>query len=591
MTLPATDLLLTTKAHRPGVAPAAVERSSLLAQLDQSLAYRLILISAPPGFGKTTLVCQWLTRIEQRKGSLAKVEADAQLSAFALLAAQVRTAWLSLDAGDNRLAQFLRYLVAAVRSAAPEACSTIKELLAAPTLPEVEYLANVLAGDLAALPAPLVLVLDDYHLITAPEVHGLVDHLLRYPPPLLRLVILTRSDPPLHLARLRLEQAVTELRAASLRFAPEETSKLFARRLGRPLDPELVQALHARTEGWVSGLQIASIALQHEEPRQFLARFHGGDRLLSAYLLEEVLAHLSPTLSEFLLRTAMLESFCAPLAEALFDSDHLPQGGQTLIDELQARNLFLVSLDDAGIWYRYHELFRAFLRAQLQRRGDPALITRIHQRAGAWLVATGQIDAALAHLRALLADGTPPALTAALQLAETCLEQAEGAYNSRQTITLLALQALALQGARRPEEAARALGRALTLAESGGLMRTFLELGAPMAELLRSYTASHPQFTYARRLVAAFAGEPGQARLPTVAGAAMVAGAGALTPREGELLILLAQRLTVEEIAARLVISSNTVKKHVANIYAKLGAANRREASAKARALGLLPPE
>lgn len=914
MLVPATDVLLTTKIHRPSVDSAWIARPALLARLDQGLAHRLVLISAPPGFGKTTLVAAWLA---------GKAEGG--------------RAWLSLDAGDNRLARFLRYLVAAVRSAVPDACPTTRSLLAAPTLPDVDYLADVLAGELAALPTELVLALDDYHLITAPEVHTLVDHLLRFPPPPLHLVLLTRADPPLHLARLRLAQNITELRAADLRFDLVETGSLLTRRLDRPLDAELVQALHTRTEGWVSGLQLAGIALQREDPRQFLARFHGGERLLSAYLLEEVLAHLPPNLGEFLLRTAVPERFCAPLAEALLDAHTPPGSGQALLDELVRRELFLVPLDDAGTWYRYHDLFRDFLRAQLQRRGDADLVAQLHRRAGAWLAAAGLVDEALrhtlaagevdlaadlverqlystldqqvphaflagwlarfpaasreshpglllagvwqlgfrwelapmgplldritallerqqggaaeqrrlrqaimdfargyaaywqgdpmgarlvlervstqmledysyvqavvilhlalsmahtgqpeaaralartalataeaqrrptqllllaalvimqltaadlgaaaqiagqilalantpwaraawqevgfvgtwcawthyllgamayerhelaaaqdhweqvvamrywadlqalhealvglalvaqargdsaaapahaqaaracaaeaqstlalaistaletrlalwagrraealrraeelspaevngtalwlvlpplVHLQVLLANEAPGAVTTALRLAETTLAKARAAHNTRQVIAVLAHQALALQAARRPAEAIRALGQALALGEPGGFVRTFLDLGAPLAELLQAYAAGHPQSAYARRLLAAFAGEPGQVPPPSLAGQAAVAhGVVPLTPRERQLLVLLDQRLTTEEIAARLVISANTVKKHAANIYAKLGVANRREAAARARELGLLPPE
>lgn len=936
MLVPVTDILLTTKIHRPIAASAWILRPGLLAQLDQGLARRLILLSAPPGSGKTALVASWLHRLELsgEHEALRQLDADSP-SPRSFRHAQFKSAWLSLGAGDDRLAQFLRYLVAAVRSAVPDACPTTRSLLAAPTLPDVDYFADVLASELAALPVDLVLVLDDYHLITSPEVHALVNHLLHYPPPPLHLVILTRADPPLHLARLRLEQMVTELRLADLRFNLAETGSLLEGRLGRPLAAELVQTLHARTEGWVSGIQLAGIALQREDPRQFLARFHGGEHLLSAYLLEEVLAQLPSDLSEFTLRTALLERFCAPLAETLLEAGDPPGRGQALLDELVRRNLFVVSLDDTDTWYRYHDLFRDFLRAQLLRRGDSALVARVHRCAGAWLAAAGLIDDALRHmltageadtaadlveqqlyptldqqvphsflagwlarfqtasaaahpglliarawqlgfrwefapmaplidriaallereqggaaeqrrlrqanleflrgyvaywqgdpagarpalerayalmpegypfvqaqvilhlalstahtgqaeaaralvrtalvtaeaqrhptqlllltalsaiqltaadlsaatqaaahglavadtpwaraawqevgfagtwcawmhyilgavayernelvvaqghweqvvamrywaaprtyhealaslalvarargedavayaqaarafaveaqstlalaistalearlalwagrraearrraeelvaagisgtaiglvlpplvrLQALLADGAPGAVVAALRLAEAALAQAEGAHNTRQAIAALAHQALALQAARRPAEAIRTLGQALALAEPGGFVRTFLDLGAPLAELLRAYMIAHPHAVYARRLLVAFAAEPGQAPHEPVAGwGATHGGAVTMTPRERELLALIDRRLTTKEIAERLLISPNTVTKHAANIYAKLGVSNRREAAVRARELGLLPSE
>ncbi len=249
-------LLLTTNLHRPSADPNWVARPELLAHLQRGLTHKLILLSAPPGFGKTTLVSQWL------------------------VSGSTPVAWVVLDGGDNQLIQFLRYLIAAVHTCVPAACPTTQRLLAATALPPADYLVDSLLSELTALTSELVLVLDDYHLIRASEVHQILRHLLRYLPPQLHLVILTRIDPPLNLGRWRIEQQVLELRASDLRFAPTETRRFLQHRVSQPLDDEVLQTLHTRTEGWITGLQLASISLQSQDARQFLAHFRGNDRLI-----------------------------------------------------------------------------------------------------------------------------------------------------------------------------------------------------------------------------------------------------------------------------------------------------------------------
>ncbi len=934
--MPATPtLLLTTKLYRPRTDSNWVSRPALLTRLDAGLRHKLILLSAPPGFGKSTLVSQWLDQIGSKSASNAPV------------AKRQRSCWLSLDEGDNQLVQFLRYLIAAVRTCAPTACPTTLSLLSAPQLPSVDYLADVVVSELSTLTVDhdhdhdhdLVLVLDDYHLIRANEVHQVMRHLLRYLPPHLHLVILSRTDPPLHLGRLRIAQQITELRAADLRFAVAETRQFMAQAMAlddAALDDAALTLLQARTEGWITALQLSSIALQRQDPRQFLRDFHGNDRLLVGYLVEEVMEQLAEPLRDFLLCTALVDRFCAPLADALL-ADRLPPGSSpALIAQLEAQNLFIIPLDQAGDWFRYHDLFRDFLRHQLQRTVQPTTLTRLHQRASSWyadrdlienairhalaagdesaaaelvitklhlmldrqipattltvwldlfpaetiqrqpglqcaqlwlttfgissatpamqlaeietlihadaslpaerrqafvadlnllggiwayydsepqraigllqlaleqqapthlfaraqaliylalahthtgaktvgrtllnsalaeaktqqrptlmilsgalailqlqagelaaatrtaqqtvaamdefggralwqgigftdmwyawahyvlgiihyeqndLVAAthhwqqvetmrfrtnpgayhdtllglaliaqandspnkalaytqaarefaaavrrphalaisasfevrlalynGQITDALAQtqaieisanqgtdfgvelpsmtrLRALLAVATPAAITEALALAVTCLHNAEKSHNTRQIVQICALHALILQSARRTEEAVAMLARALTLGEPGGFVRTFIEHGAPMAELLHLYGAERDHSSYAKQLLAAFppAHDAAEQRALTTQYAKLY-GITPLTPREIELLALIRERFTINEIAATLVISPNTVKKHANNIYTKLGVRNRREAVAKAEEVSLLPP-
>lgn len=284
-----------------------------------------------------------------------------------------------------------------MRTCVPDACPTTQSLLAAAQLPPRDYLADSLVGELAALATELILVLDDYHVIRASEVHEFMRQLLRYLPPSLHLVILTRKDPPLSLGRLRVEGQITELRAADLRFALTETRSFLQRRVDQPLDDEALQVLHARTDGWVIGLQFASTALQRQEMHQFLAHFHGSDRLLVGYLVEEVMAQLPEPVQTFLLRTAIVDRFCASLGDALLADSPLAGSSQATIAVLEEQNLFVIPLDQEGDWFRYHDLFRDFLRHRLKSEETQESIAHLHRRASAWLARAGLIEEALRH--------------------------------------------------------------------------------------------------------------------------------------------------------------------------------------------------
>lgn len=902
--------LLQTKFYRPQINAALVARSHLLARLDAGLRHKLILISAPPGFGKTTLAGQWLAS-EDRP-----------------------SAWLSLDEGDNDAAQFLRYFCATVSRVAPGICAALQELLTTASLPGIDYLTDRLLVELNVLPEALVVVLDDYHLIQAAEVHHILRQLLRHRPPPLHLVILSRRDPPLYLESLRMSQEITEIRAADLRFGLVEARRFLHAYTDHPLDDAALQSVLARTEGWVIGLQLAGISLKNQSPDQFLAHFSGDHRLLTVYLVEEVMAGLPAAMREFLTRTALTTRFCAPLGDALLADTPWKESSQTIIAQLEAYNLFITPLDDTGNWYRYHDLFREFLLHQLKNAQGVVGTRILHRRASQWFAQAGLIEDALRHslaaadqtnaaelielnlhpllnqhvpaiilarwlslfpeeaiqthpglltaqvylfafrwnvpamaaavsranalvqadtrvnperhrlrlgnlaalegyaaywqgdlrraaqllqrgldeladpvayrfvraqmihllaqvhaqrgqpaaahslLRAALAEATaydqpttllflisqaliqiyaghltaavPPleqalaraerqtarrawsdvalvrvwlgwanyflgaidyehnnferaaqrwrrveawryqvnpgafqdslvglaliaqargetaqaldytrtvhesaeemrsapllalaaglearlalqdgrqgaawdyaqaintaanqantfwleeprltvmrvwlsdasrdSLRAALQLAETCLNQAESVANTHQVIQILARQALIWQALGHYAKALTALEQAMVSAEPGGFMRTFLDLGAPMAELLRHLERRRTPSPYMTRLLSAFALE-----LDAPSPSPMVAPSGnptLLTPRELELLALIAQRLSVKEMAQRLQISPNTIKKHINSIYTKLEASNRRQAIARAEEEGLLP--
>ncbi len=916
-------LLLTTKLYRPRAADNWVPRPLLLARLNAGVLHKLILVSAPPGFGKSTLVSQWLAQLD------GNVIADHPKSKIQ------NACWLSLDEGDNQLVQFLRYLIVAVRTCEPTACPTTQSLLDAAQLPDVDYLADVVVSELSALTAELVIVLDDYHLIRSNEVHQIMRHLLRYMPPRLHLVIISRTDPPLHLGRLRIEQQITELRAADLRFAVAETRRFLHDRLDHPLDDATLKLLHTRTDGWIAALQLSSIALQGQDPHQFLDHFRGNDRLLVGYLVEEVMEQLAEPVRDFLLRTAIVDRFTAPLADALVANRPPALSSQAMIAQLEAQNLFVIPLDQSSEWVRYHDLFRDFLRHQLKRTEPPEKLTQLHQRASAWYAEHGLIEDALHHALAagnttaaadlveaqfhsllnrqvpmytlvrwlnrfpaetiqahagllivqahlpvmgmgppvsaqhftqiehllavdtalasarrtshqadlallrgvaayskgepqqavryleqaaatlplahdysraqailylavvyaclgqpavghtllqsalaeatkqeqptqmillggvatlqlyaaefpalaqttqrilglmetlprrptwqgvgfvdiwrgrahyfqgvvayehndldqandhwrmveslryrthpapyhdsliglalvaqaqglpgaawayaqaarefaeeihnawlvtksaalevrlallanqtteamrraeeftipanqgsafgltlpvlvrittLLTEASPASLVLGLRLTESCLAHAQKMHNAHSMIQVLSLQALTLQALAQREAAYAALTRVLALAEPGGFVRQFLDLGVPMEKLLRAFAATQGETAYIKRLLALFPQPPDPAvRRALTSQYAKRHGITPLTAREIELLTLIRQRLSIEEIAATLVISPNTVKKHTNNIYTKLGVRNRREAVAKAEELSLLP--
>ena len=256
--------LISAKLYRPQTRANLIERPHLLARLDDGLNQELILISAPPGFGKSTLAGQWLA------------------------GCGLPVAWVSLDEADNDLARFLSYICAAVSRAIPDSCAALQALLATAQLPAVERLADLLVEELHALPVASILVLNDYHNIRAAEVQQIMRQILRYRPPRLHTMILTRTDPPLYLGQLRAHHQITEIRAANLAFDLAETGQFLNSQLGRQPGEAFVRSLLERTEGWAIGLQLAAIALQSQSPQQLLARFSGSHRLLAGYLVEEV---------------------------------------------------------------------------------------------------------------------------------------------------------------------------------------------------------------------------------------------------------------------------------------------------------------
>jgi LuxR family maltose regulon positive regulatory protein len=372
--------LLSTKLHRPLLRAQLVLRPRLLERLAQGIAGPLTIIAAPAGFGKTTLLSSWLEH------------------------ASLRSTWLSLEQDDDELTRFWSYVFAAFSRVYPGSEASALALLqgTAPQpdpqeLPPIETVLTALINGLAALSDEVALILDDYHVITEPSIHRSLTYLVEHLPPRLHLVISTRADPPLPLARLRTRGHLTEIRSVDLRFTSEETSSFLVSTLGLHLSGDDIAALEARTEGWIAGLQLAGLSMRgRRDIPAFLQAFTGSQRYIIDYLTEEVLARQSPFVQTFLLQTSILERLSGSLCEAVLGKDDREASGQAMLELLEQANLFLVPLDDERRWYRYHQLFAEALRHLLQR-AHPALLPELHRRASAWYEKLGLTHDAVSH--------------------------------------------------------------------------------------------------------------------------------------------------------------------------------------------------
>src|SRR5256714_7079353 len=335
--------ILATKLYLPRLRPNVVSRPRLIERLHEGLHRNLTLISAPAGFGKTTLVSEWVEGIERP------------------------TAWLSLDEGENDPARFLAYLVAALQTIAATIGEGVLGVLQSSQPPPTEAILTALLNEITTLPDHFVLVLDDYHVIDAKPVDMALTYLVEHLPPQMHLVIATREDPQLPLARLRARSHLTELRAADLRFAASEASAFLSQVMGLSLSAEDIAALEDHTEGWVAGLQLAALSLQgQEDAAGFIRLFTGSHHFVLDYLVEEVLGQQDARLQTFLLRTSLLDRMTGSLCDAVL---LIPAGsGQATLEYLEHVNLFLVPLDNERRWYRYHHLFADLLRQRLQQR-------------------------------------------------------------------------------------------------------------------------------------------------------------------------------------------------------------------------------
>jgi LuxR family maltose regulon positive regulatory protein len=395
--------ILTTKIHIPSLRRNLVSRQRLLEQLDEGLHRRLTLVSAPAGFGKTTLLGEWVQDLEGGR------------------APGVRVAWISLDDGDNDPARFSAYLIAALGQADESSMQASAAGLESTGSWLQELQLVKLINQVAARPQDWVLVLDDYHLITSQTIHDALTFLVDHLPASLHLILASRADPPLPLPRLRARGHLTELRQSDLRFTTEEAAAFLNNVMGLGLSAGDVAALETRTEGWIAGLQMASLALQarlspgegqdlgRSTRAELVRALTGSHRFFLDYLIEEVLEQQPPTLQEFLLQTSILERLSGPLCDWVTGKlEHRePEAGpdilmsrfpdsQSVLEHLEAANLFVVPLDDERRWYRYHRLFADLLRRQLGQRSQD-LMPALHRRASVWHEQQGFVSEAIDH--------------------------------------------------------------------------------------------------------------------------------------------------------------------------------------------------
>ena len=389
-----TSPLLTTKLYIPPVRPKLVSRAHLIERLNAGLHYKLTLVSAPAGFGKTTLVAEWVATSGRP------------------------VAWLSLDENDNDPARFFTYLVAALQTVDPNIGQAAQAMSQTPQPPPPESLLASLVNDIAAAPRPFALVLDDYHLIHTLPIHQQLAFLLKHQPPQMHLVIATREDPPLSLSRLRARGQMADVRQADLRFTEEEASEFLQQIMQLDLTAADVGALHRRTEGWIAGLQLVALSLRgHADAQQIVQSFTGSHRYVLDYLMDEVFQRQPAEVQDFLLKTSILDRFAAPLCDAVAERDN----SRDVLLNLEHANLFVVPLDQSRQWYRYHRLFADLLRHRLGI--EIGEVTSLHRRACRWYVDNGFPADAIRH--ALAASDWEEAASLILGISGDMLKRGE----------------------------------------------------------------------------------------------------------------------------------------------------------------------
>jgi LuxR family maltose regulon positive regulatory protein len=362
-------LILATKLYIPPPQPRVVLRPRLIERLNEGLHRRLTLISAPAGFGKTTLLSEWLAACERP------------------------AAWLSLDEGDNDPTRFLAYLVAALQTIAPNIGEGVLGVLQSPQPPPSQSILTALLNEITTIPDGFVLVLDDYHVIDARAVDDALTFVLEHLPLRMHLVIATREDPRLPLARLRARGQLTELRAADLRFTPSEAAEFLNQAMDLDLSAEDIAALETRTEGWIAGLQLAALSMQgREDVPRFIRAFAGDNRYILDYLAEEVLQRQPERIRSFLLQTSILDRLSGPLCDAVTGQED----GRGMLEALERGNFFVVPLDDKRHWYRYHHLFADVLQARAMEE-QPDRVVTLHRRASEWYEQNGLPVDAIRH--------------------------------------------------------------------------------------------------------------------------------------------------------------------------------------------------
>ena len=366
--------ILATKLYAPPPGSTLVERPRLAADLAKALTRRLTLVSAPAGYGKTTLVSSWLRQIDM---------------AFA---------WLSLDESDNDPIRFLQYFLSALHQIVPAIQVDLLDMLRGTRPAQADLVLNCLINEIAASATSGVLVLDDCHVICAQPILEMLAFLLDHLPPQMHLVCLSRTDPDLPLARWRVRDQLVDIRADQLRFTHDETAAFLNDVMGLMLSADDLSAIEKRTEGWIAGLQLAALSMQSSKDiHGFVSAFTGSHHYVMDYLVEEVLKSQPEKLGAFLLQTSILDNMCAPLCESVLDvRSENPVDGQAMLESLERMNLFVIPLDDERRWYRYHHLFADVLKKRLEQNYPDAL-PKLHERASRWFEQNGLVPEAIRH--------------------------------------------------------------------------------------------------------------------------------------------------------------------------------------------------
>jgi LuxR family maltose regulon positive regulatory protein len=526
--------------------PAFVPRPRITERLSVGMAGKLTLITAPAGFGKTTAVSAWL-----------HPQAEASVG-HAFVLHPERVVWVSLDPADNDATSFWAYVLTALESLVPEA-GAIRLALQELPAPPIEAVLTTLINTLSHVSRQIVLVLDDYHVIGIPQIHNAVQFLLEHLPVHLHLLIISRSTPPLSLSRLRARGLLTEIHAVDLRFTTDEAAQYLTEVMQLPLSATEIAALEARTEGWITGLHLAALAMRSRGDRAgFIRAFTGSNRFVLEYLAEEVLTRQPGHVQTFLLHTSILDRMCGSLCDAVLGleardlrlreasspqvSSLKPQVSQAysqlLLAELERSNLFIVPLDDEQCWYRYHPLFVEALRHRLGNGATPQEVATLHRRASRWFEQQG--------------------------LALEAVQHALAAEDWDRAISLIEQHGLPIAG-----------GGSVDLAPGW------------LAALPEHLLATHPLRNLLQKQRHAAPTPPGSASLRPMPGHSNGLFEP-LTERELEVLRLVAAGTSNRVIAARLTVTLGTVKKHLNNIFGKLDVQSRTQALARARELGLL---
>ncbi len=375
-------ILLHTKLHRPRLPHDLLQRTRLIERLSHEIDTPLTLVCAPAGFGKTTLVCSWLEGSASGRKKLVSRP----------------SAWLSLDANDSDLTLFLRYFIAALRTIFPEACEqTLALLHARQSIPQSIIFAT-LSNELEEMPGEAILVLDDYHTVHGTQVNDLLDELVRHWPAPLKLVLISRLSPPLPLDRLRAKGMISEYRTRDLRFTPEETAAYLRLAHFDRLVDHALPVLESRFEGWAAGLHLATLSLHSGgSQEEILSTLSSEDPNITGYLLDEVLTHQFPAVHAFLLKTSILDRFCASLCEVVAGETSAPWNARARLDLIERSDLFLISLDNRQEWYRYHPLFQELLQQRLSEEMTAGQVADLHVRASRWFEGHGLLEEAIQH--------------------------------------------------------------------------------------------------------------------------------------------------------------------------------------------------